>query len=200
MTSAVLLISGLQIATAETIRVYETPEGTRLITSRLISTPDHTLIREYEVAPRPRRSSPVIDYRSLRPVPSVYDDEIGRVATEHGLEKALLKAVVHVESAFRETARSPKGAVGLMQLMPQTAKRYGVVDSGNPSQNLQGGARYLRDLLQRYEGDKPLALAAYNAGEGAVEKYGNRIPPYAETQHYVVKVMYLRRQYLSRFD
>jgi soluble lytic murein transglycosylase-like protein len=87
-----------------------------------------------------------------------------------------------------------------MQLMPQTAKHYGVEDRTDPMANLHGGARYLRHLLQRYKSDTPLALAAYNAGEGAVDKYGGTIPPYGETQDYVVKVMFLRQQYLSSFN
>lgn len=109
------------------------------------------------------------------------------VATQ--LRPALVHAVVRAESAYRSDAVSPKGAVGLMQLMPATAQRYGVDDRRDPAQNLRGGTEYLRDLLVMFDNDLQLALAAYNAGENAVIKYGNQIPPYDETQNYVRKVI-----------
>jgi len=114
---------------------------------------------------------------------------IEQVAKDLRLHPGLLHAVVLVESAYNPRAVSRKGAQGLMQLMPATAARYGVGDSYDPKQNLEGGARYLKDLLKEFEFDIRLALAAYNAGERAVKKYGNQIPPYAETQNYVGKVM-----------
>jgi soluble lytic murein transglycosylase-like protein len=95
---------------------------------------------------------------------------------------------MHQESSFKSRAISPKGARGLMQLMPGTAMRFGVTNVFDPRQNIEGGARYLRFLLDRFDGDVNLALAGYNAGEGAVEKYGWRIPPYAETQEYVRRI------------
>lgn len=113
---------------------------------------------------------------------------IERIAREERMQPALLHAVVQVESAYDSHAVSSKGAVGLMQLMPGTAKRYGVSDRRDPLQNLRGGARYLRDLLAMFDNDLELALAAYNAGENAVKRYGNRIPPYPETERYVQKV------------
>jgi soluble lytic murein transglycosylase-like protein len=97
--------------------------------------------------------------------------------------------VVQAESAYNSKAVSTAGAMGLMQLMPATAERYGVADVWDPRQNLNGGARYLRDLLDMFKNNLKLALAAYNAGESAVMKYGNRIPPYPETQNYVRKVI-----------
>jgi soluble lytic murein transglycosylase-like protein len=105
------------------------------------------------------------------------------------LHPGLLHAMVSVESAYNPQARSPKGALGLMQLMPGTANRYGVDDSYDPLQNLEAGANYLKDLLKEFKFDLKLAIAAYNAGENAVKKYGNQIPPYPETQSYVKKVM-----------
>ena len=114
---------------------------------------------------------------------------VATVAREHGLEPALLHAVVAVESGFNPKARSVKGAAGLMQLMPETARRYQVSDIWDPKQNLNGGARYLRDLLAMFNNNMSLALAAYNAGEKAVIDYGNRIPPYPETRNYVPQVM-----------
>jgi soluble lytic murein transglycosylase-like protein len=114
---------------------------------------------------------------------------IEKVAKELRLHPGLLHAMVRVESAYNPRAISKKGAQGLMQLMPATANRYGVSNSYDPKQNLEGGARYLRDLLVEFEYDIRLALAAYNAGENAVKRYGNNIPPYPETINYVDKVL-----------
>lgn len=114
---------------------------------------------------------------------------IERVARDNQLRPALVHAVVRAESAYRSDAVSSKGAVGLMQLMPATAERYGVGDRRDPAQNLQGGSAYLRDLIKMFDNDLQLALAAYNAGENAVIRYGNSIPPYPETQNYVRKVI-----------
>jgi soluble lytic murein transglycosylase-like protein len=129
----------------------------------------------------------------LRPIAAQtskrYEDIIARVAKEQKLEPALLHAVIAVESAYNPQARSPKGATGLMQLMPDTARRYGVTDLLNPLENLRGGARYLRDLLSMFNNNLRLVLAAYNAGEGAVIRSGHAIPPYPETQSYVPRVL-----------
>jgi soluble lytic murein transglycosylase-like protein len=114
---------------------------------------------------------------------------IDEIAEQLHLHPGLLHAVVMVESAYDPKALSRKGARGLMQLMPETAKRYGVSDYYDPRENLQAGGQYLKDLLQLFEYDIRLALAAYNAGENAVFKYDNQIPPYRETQNYVEKVL-----------
>ena len=114
---------------------------------------------------------------------------IEKVAQRTNLKPELLHAVVRAESAYDPKALSKKGARGLMQLMPATADRYGVNDSWDPEQNLDGGARYLRDLLDMFDQNLKLAVAAYNAGENAVKKYGNTIPPYPETRQYVRKVV-----------
>lgn len=111
------------------------------------------------------------------------------------LQPALLHAVVRVESLYDPEAKSRAGAVGLMQLMPETAQRYGVANRRNPSQNLYGGARYLKDLLELYQYDLRLALAAYNAGEEAVKRYGYQVPPFPETQQYVEKVLNFYQEY-----
>lgn len=118
---------------------------------------------------------------------SVFSGAVERVAAEQSLSPELLHSVIAVESNYNPAAVSPKGAQGLMQLMPETAKRFGVPDSFDPIENIQGGAKYLKYLLDLYHGDYPRALAAYNAGEKAVAKYGG-IPPYAETQNYVAQV------------
>lgn len=119
-----------------------------------------------------------------------YSSEIAAAAKSSNLDPALVHAVISVESGHRQDAVSPKGAVGLMQLMPGTALRYGASMPGKShEENLRAGTRYLRDLLNLFENRLDLALAAYNAGEGAVQKYGNRIPPYRETQNYVPSVL-----------
>lgn len=118
----------------------------------------------------------------------IYKPIIKSAATQHRLPSALVHAVIFAESAYNPEAVSSAGAVGMMQLMPETAKRFGVANSKNAQANIQGGTRYLRLLLDMFNNNLDLALAAYNAGEGAVMKYGNTIPPYKETQHYVKKV------------
>lgn len=118
-----------------------------------------------------------------------YAELIRTVAHEENMDPALLHAVVTVESGYNARALSPKGAVGLMQLMPDTARRYAVGDIWDPVENVRGGARYLRDLLGMFNDNLSLAIAAYNAGEKAVIRYGHRIPPFSETQNYVPKVL-----------
>lgn len=110
-------------------------------------------------------------------------------AIRNGLDPDLFSAVIETESAFDPMARSKAGAMGLAQLMPDTAAQLGVTDPFNPEQNLEGGAKYLRSLLDQFGDDPKLALAAYNAGPGAVEKYGRTVPPYTETQNYVSKIL-----------
>jgi hypothetical protein len=117
-----------------------------------------------------------------------YADVIEQHASRLRVRPELVRAVIQVESGFNPFARSHKGAMGLMQLMPQTAADYGVVDAYNPAENIRAGVAYLRALLDRYSGNEELALAAYNAGPGAVERYGQQVPPYRETRDYVRKV------------
>ena len=117
-----------------------------------------------------------------------FEPLIRQHASRHGVRADLVRAVIQVESAFNPKAVSPKGAMGLMQLMPATAKQFGVVDPFNPAENIRAGVSYLRQLLDRYDHDEQLALAAYNAGPGAVDKYGSKVPPYKETQNYVSKI------------
>ncbi|MEW6353490.1 MAG: lytic transglycosylase domain-containing protein [Pseudomonadota bacterium] len=114
---------------------------------------------------------------------------IATAAQRYQVDEALLHAVIMTESGYDPNAISPKGAVGLMQLMPETAKRYGVTNINDPTQNIQGGTRYMRYLLGLFDNNLQLALAAYNAGENAVINYGHRIPPYEETVNYVAKVL-----------
>ena len=117
-----------------------------------------------------------------------YDRLIDEHASRHGVRPELVRAVIQVESAFDPKVRSPKGAMGLMQLMPETATGLGVRDPYDPTENIGAGVAYLRQLLTRYQEDETLALAAYNAGPGAVDRHGQQVPPYAETRDYVKRV------------
>ena len=149
---------------------------------------------------RPGDASPLPSYNvpkaeGLRATRSVvaerarsYDDLISEHSRSNGVRPALVRAVMQVESGFNPYARSPKGAMGLMQLMPATAKQYGVKNAFNPAENVRAGVAYLRGLLDRYENNEELALAAYNAGPGAVDRHGQTVPPYRETQSYVSQI------------
>ncbi len=194
-------VAALRPLAADTLFVYKRADGSRLITDHPRHDPGYRLVKQYRIGERglepmsatakapPRRAS--------RSKPSQFDALIERTASAHGVDTALVKAMVQVESAFDPYAVSHKGAYGLMQLMPETARRYGVVDPADPVQNVRGGVRYLRHLMRLFGDDTRLALAAYNAGENAVKRYGG-IPPYDETRNYVRKVMALQRRYALR--
>ncbi len=124
-----------------------------------------------------------------------YEPLVAEAARLYSVDEGLLHSVIAVESAYNARAVSKKGAIGLMQLMPATAQRFGVRDIYDPAQNIHAGAKYLRHLLQQFNNDLRLALAAYNAGEQAVVRYGNRVPPFAETRLYVPKVLSLYNRY-----
>lgn len=124
-----------------------------------------------------------------------FSNQIRRAATDYHLDASLLHAVIATESGFNVNAVSKKGAMGLMQLMPETAQRFGAINPFDPEQNIRAGAQYLNTLIFRFNNDLHLALAAYNSGEANVVKYGRRIPPFPETEVYVPKVMGLYRKY-----
>ncbi|MBS0434775.1 MAG: lytic transglycosylase domain-containing protein [Proteobacteria bacterium] len=145
------------------------------------------LLLAAEEEPKPAAGPADADRPAQPPLP--LSGEIRAAAQRHALPESLLAAVIAVESGFNPKAVSPKGAKGLMQLMPETARRFGVKDVFAVQENLNGGAAYLRWLLTQFDNDLQLALAAYNAGEGAVARAGRRIPAYAETQDYVAKVL-----------
>jgi hypothetical protein len=139
---------------------------------------------------------PGVNFGSIALNTDAYRTEISSAAQEYGVEEAVVRAIIHAESAFRVNARSNKGAQGLMQLIPATATRFGVVDAYDPAQNIHGGVAYLAWLMQRYSSNLSLVAAAYNAGEGAVDRNGG-VPPYAETQRYVERVGQLADRYRS---
>lgn len=149
-----------------------------------------TVMAEQQMTTPPRSSAPSRAPLSSSKFPSAYVDIINTACGRHGVDPALVHAVVKVESDFNPYALSRKGAMGLMQLMPQTAVVMNVGNSFNPQENIDGGVKYLRYLIDRYEGNLQLALAAYNSGETAVKKWGT-IPPYRETQNYVQRIMKL---------
>jgi len=126
--------------------------------------------------------------------PEEFAQIINSLSTEYGVDKALIKAVIHAESGYNPNAVSPKGAKGLMQLMPKTAQDLKVCDTFDPKDNIRGGVRYLRFLLDTFKGDVSLALAAYNAGLSRVSRYGG-IPPFEETRNYVAKVLSYQKSY-----
>jgi soluble lytic murein transglycosylase-like protein len=129
---------------------------------------------------------------------ALYDPMIARAARAAAVRPELVRAVIVVESAFNPRALSKRGAQGLMQLRPSTARRYGVSDAFDPEQNIPAGAHYLRDLMARFGNDLELTLAAYNAGEAAVERYGRSIPPFSETRRYVPAVMAVYHKLLTQ--
>jgi soluble lytic murein transglycosylase-like protein len=139
-------------------------------------------------------ASPGVDFGNVALNTTAYAAEVAAAAAEFGIDAALVRAIIHAESAFRPNALSKKGAQGLMQLMPATAERFGVTDAFAVEQNIRGGTRYLAWLLKRFDGDVRLAAAGYNAGEGAVDRFSG-VPPYSETRHYVERVGILHERY-----
>jgi len=138
--------------------------------------------------------NPGVNFGAVRLNTSAYSTEIAAAAREFGVDEAVVRAIIHAESAYNPTALSRAGAQGLMQLMPATARRFGVSDSFDATQNIRGGVQYLSWLLKRFNGNLQLAAAGYNAGEGAVDRHGG-VPPYSETQRYVQRVGVLADRY-----
>jgi len=174
LAAAIALVAAASASAGDTIYYRRNADGTLELTN----VPGDKDLRP--VRPELRRVNPGSG--------SKYREMIFRTAREHGVHPDLAYAVAAVESSFDPQARSPKGALGLMQLMPETALRFGVGDALDPADNVRGGVRFLRYLLDLFGGDLRLALAAYNAGENAVLAIG-RVPPYQETRVYVAKVM-----------
>lgn len=138
--------------------------------------------------------NPKMNFGAVRLNTIAYESEIAAAARAYGVEEAIVRAIIHAESSFNPVALSHAGAMGLMQLMPATARRFGVSDAYDAAQNIRGGVQYLAFLLKRYQGNLTLAAAGYNAGEGAVDKYKG-VPPYSETRRYVERVGVLAERY-----
>lgn len=174
--------------------VYQLPDGSRIVTDHALNNRVYRLIRVGDTPKDIGRLAAHQDPQLFRADPSAYDRLIRQVASEQNVDFALVKAVMHVESGFNPYAKSDKGALGLMQVLPETARRYGVDDAYDPAQNVVAGVKHLKYLLDTFKQKNRLALAAYNAGENAVLRHRG-IPPYPETQAYVRKVMQYQRQY-----
>lgn len=180
---ACAVVFGAPAAGAETFRLV-TPDGTVHFTNA----PTDPRYQRLGLRP-PASSESTVGWLRLPPDRvALYREEIVAAARRYGVPEALITAVIRAESSFNPRAVSPKGARGLMQLMPATASVLGVRDAFNPAENIDGGVRHLRALLERFASDLTLALAAYNAGEQAVLAYGG-IPPYPETREYVARVL-----------
>ncbi len=196
---ALFFYAGMVCAGAN-IYVYQAKDGSRSITDRIQMTPGYRLIKTYRVGASRlittayTGSGAELGHWQPKPMSSRYDGIISSTAAQFGVDRALVKAMVQVESSYNANAVSKKGAYGLMQLMPATARRYGVRDRGSPTENLRGGVRNLKDLLEMFDQNTRLAVAAYNAGEHTVIRY-NGVPPYRETINYVRKVTTLHQIY-----
>ncbi|MBW1658954.1 MAG: transglycosylase SLT domain-containing protein [Deltaproteobacteria bacterium] len=149
---------------------------------------------KYKLYIRDRESSARTVLRAYTRNPAKYEPLINRYAKKYGVSKALIKAVIHAESDFNPYAVSKKGAQGLMQLMPETARDLSVQDVFDPEENIRAGVQYLKMLLKKFNGDLSLSLAAYNAGPNRVDQYG-KVPPYRETKDYIKKVLTYYRMY-----
>ncbi|MEO2172945.1 MAG: lytic transglycosylase domain-containing protein [bacterium] len=175
------------------VYIYIGSDGERLITDR----PPHRS-ENYQLISRRKTVSDAGDFLAGRPdltrVPDQFRGYIQGASDQYNIDPALVEAVIQVESDFDPNAVSRKGATGLMQLMQQTARQYNVRDRFNPRENIYAGVKHLSRLMDRFNGELPLAIAAYNAGSSAVENYSG-IPPYPETRRYVIKVMNSHNRY-----
>lgn len=153
-----------------------------------VEKPDETAPLDYDLEIEKKEALNLKSKIDLTSQTNNIEEIIDTFADKYNIDSNFIKAIIKQESGFKTDATSKKGAMGLMQLMPKTAKSLGVVDAYNPWENIEGGVKHLRNLLDSYKGNKELALAAYNAGAGAVKKYGG-IPPYKETQNYVNSIM-----------
>jgi soluble lytic murein transglycosylase-like protein len=183
LTGAVVVLAASAVPASAQIYTWRDANGNLVLSDQRPSS--ETAARTFAVPKAP-------DVRATRAVAmrhwNTYEDLIAEHARIQGIRPDLVRAVVQVESAFNPYARSAKGALGLMQLMPATIRQYGVKNPFDPAENVRAGVAYLRGLLDRYHDNEELALAAYNAGPGAVDKHGQSIPPYRETRNYVAQI------------
>jgi len=188
-----LFISSFTGVALADIYKYEDADGVMHFTDAPTDRRFKVFMRDIEKDKRLRTN---FGFSRLTRNPAEFDQIINSCATEFGVDKSLVKAVIHAESGYNPNAVSSKGAAGLMQLMPGTAQDLRVADSFNPSDNIRGGVRYLKFLLNTFKGNVSLALAAYNAGMAKVAKYGG-VPPYDETRNYISKVLTYQKNYAS---
>ncbi|GAW85529.1 conserved hypothetical protein [Bathymodiolus platifrons methanotrophic gill symbiont] len=174
----------LSISSYADVYKYTSPDGRVYYTDQ----PQH---KKYKLIIRSKPKGYKASFKHLKKNKKKYTPIIQEAATKHGIDPKLVHAVIYAESAYNATAVSSAGAVGLMQLMPATARQYGATNRKDPKQNIFAGTRYLKHLLGLFKDDLSLSIAAYNAGENAVKKYHNQIPPYPETQKYVKQVLRL---------
>ncbi len=191
----VIMISTLFVSSTVHADIYKYVDkhGRVILTDTPKNSKYKRLVKTWKGWVEPRKTKN--NYAALAENMKKFSPTVDFVAQRYRLPKSLVHAVITAESAYDPRAVSRAGAVGLMQLMPATAKRYGVKNRLNPRENIYGGTRYLRDLLIMFDNNLLLALAAYNAGENAVKNHGNRIPPYKETQTYVRKVINYYKKY-----
>jgi len=195
--AAALIATALYATVAEAhskIYTYVDADGVKHYTD----VPDNNRYKLLVLSPQDMTESGQYYDMSLMARATQYDSIIEKAALSASVEPNLLRAVIVVESGFNSHAVSKRGAVGLMQLMPATATRFGVSNPYDPKQNVHGGARYLKFLIDRFGQDIHLALAAYNAGEEAVDRNGGRIPPFAETMAYVPRVLKIYRMLVEQ--
>lgn len=192
---SIALAAGFAVAAAHAASVQHETRAVRSVvrtdarTGRLVRSlvVAPKAVRETVVAPRVVTPAAPAASESANVAANSFREAVDQIAEKHDLPPQLVHSVIRVESNYNPYAVSPKGAQGLMQLIPSTARRFGVSDAFNPLQNIEGGVRYLKYLLTLFNGNYPLALAAYNAGEAAVARYGG-VPPYPETQSYIYQV------------
>ena len=175
-----------------------TDEAGTLVLSDIQQDKRYALLLQTEIAKNPALAVPLVGGRINWANQKRYTALVASAAQTYQLDEALLHALISTESGYEPAALSKKGAIGLMQVMPGTGKRYGARDLNDPAQNVAAGARYLRDLMRQFNNDLTLALAAYNAGENAVLRHGRRIPPYRETQQYVPRVLALYKKFQAK--
>lgn len=183
--SCVTLIGILAVAAPAQAQIYSWRDGNGNLVLSNIRPPEAGPVKSYAV---PKTTAVRTTRYATLERSRMYDDLIVEHSRLNGVRTDLVRAVMQVESGFNPAARSVKGAMGLMQLMPDTARLYGVTNPYNPTENVSAGVKYIRALLDRYDGNEELALAAYNAGPGAVDRHGENVPPYKETRDYVARI------------